>query len=41
MNFTNKIALVTGGSRGIGFEISKILLENGARVLAVSRNSEH
>lgn len=41
MNFTNKIALVTGGSRGIGFEISKILLENGAIVLAVSRNSEH
>ena len=41
MNFTNKIALVTGGSRGIGFEISKILLENGATVLAVSRNYGH
>jgi len=41
MNFTNKIALVTGGSRGIGLEISKILLENGARVLAISRNSRH
>lgn len=32
-------AVVTGGSRGIGFEISKIFIEEGARVLAVSRDT--
>lgn len=39
MPLTGKNALVTGGSRGIGFQISKIFLENGANVLAVSRDS--
>jgi NAD(P)-dependent dehydrogenase (short-subunit alcohol dehydrogenase family) len=38
MNFSGKRALVTGGSRGIGFHICKILLEHGVDVLAVSRN---
>ena len=33
-------AVVTGGSRGIGYQICKILLENGASVLAVSRDQE-
>jgi NAD(P)-dependent dehydrogenase (short-subunit alcohol dehydrogenase family) len=32
--------LVTGGSRGIGFEICKRFLSEGARVLAVSRNAD-
>ena len=35
---TNRTAVVTGGSRGIGFEICKIFQEQGATVLAVSRS---
>ena len=38
MLLSGKNAVVTGGSRGIGFQISRILLENGTRVLAVSRD---
>jgi NAD(P)-dependent dehydrogenase (short-subunit alcohol dehydrogenase family) len=37
---TGRTAVVTGGSRGIGFQIAKIFIEQGARVLAVSRSSE-
>ncbi len=32
MNFENKTAVVTGGSRGIGFAIAKKLAENGANI---------
>ncbi|MDE2860457.1 MAG: SDR family NAD(P)-dependent oxidoreductase [Chloroflexota bacterium] len=38
MSLQGKRTLVTGGSRGIGYEICKIFLENGADVLAVSRD---
>ena len=38
MPLAGKKALVTGGSRGIGFQISRIFLENGVNVLAVSRD---
>ena len=38
MTLQGKRTLVTGGSRGIGYEICKIFLENGADVLAVSRD---
>ena len=40
MKLTGKVALVTGGSRGIGFAIAKILSENGATVVITSKNSE-
>ena len=35
-----KIALVTGGSRGIGFATAKILSENGATVVITAKNQE-
>lgn len=38
MLLSGKVAIVTGGSRGIGFQIARIFLENGANVLAVSRD---
>ena len=40
MPLKGKKALVTGGSRGIGFEICKILLENECEVVAVSKTAE-
>lgn len=38
MNLENQIAIVTGASRGIGFEISKALLSEGVYVAGWSRN---
>jgi len=37
-NLENKTAYITGGSKGIGYGIAKILLENGMRVAITSRN---
>lgn len=40
MNLSGKIALVTGGSRGIGFAIAKILSKNGAQVIITANNQD-
>ncbi|CAN5561707.1 hypothetical protein BH10ACI1_BH10ACI1_10110 [soil metagenome] len=38
MNIENKIAVVTGGSKGIGFAIAEKLLEAKVRVFICARN---
>lgn len=40
MNLTNSVALVTGGSSGIGRAIAKALLESGARVAITGRDQK-
>jgi NAD(P)-dependent dehydrogenase (short-subunit alcohol dehydrogenase family) len=39
LNLNGRIAVVTGGSRGIGAAVVRLLEEEGARVLAVSRGA--
>lgn len=37
-DLTNKVAYITGGSKGIGYGIAKILVDNGMRVAITGRN---
>ncbi|MBT7810295.1 MAG: SDR family NAD(P)-dependent oxidoreductase, partial [Deltaproteobacteria bacterium] len=40
-NLTEKVALVSGASRGIGAAIAQILAEFGANVILTSRRAEN
>ena len=40
-DFTGKIALVTGGSRGLGYQMVKALAERGADVIIASRKLDN
>ncbi|MCV0410679.1 SDR family NAD(P)-dependent oxidoreductase [Nitrosopumilus sp.] len=40
MKLSGKVAIVTGGSRGIGLATAKILSENGATVVLTAKNQE-
>ena len=39
-NLADKVFVVTGGSRGIGLEIAKLLLDQHARVVICGRKQE-
>ena len=38
LELKNKVAIITGGSRGIGFAIAKTFIAEGARVMITGRN---
>ncbi|MBL4708159.1 MAG: SDR family NAD(P)-dependent oxidoreductase [Flavobacteriales bacterium] len=40
MNLTNNTILITGGSSGIGLELSQRLLKKGNKIIICSRSEE-
>ena len=40
LSLSEKVALVTGGSRGIGYAAAKILSENGANVVITGKDKQ-
>lgn len=40
MKLSEKVVVVTGGSRGIGYAIAKLFSENGAKVVITSQDSQ-
>ena len=41
VDFSGKVALITGGSRGLGYEMARALAERGADVIIASRKLDN
>lgn len=41
MTLAGKRALITGGSKGLGLEAARVLVQQGVRVAILARNSDH
>lgn len=41
LDFKDKVVLITGGSRGLGLEIARIVARKGAKVVLCARSEEH